>query len=85
MIYNPKRVAIRKEELLALANDAIKARDDFIVGMEITNVVEKSDILVFQGEYFLDENGLPTAQSTAAFNVMKWLTQTYSELYILEK
>jgi hypothetical protein len=85
MIYNPKRVAIRKEELLALANDAIKERDDFIVGMEITNVVEKSDILVFQGEYFLDENGLPTAQSTTAFNVMKWLTQTYSELYILEK
>lgn len=84
MIHHPNRVRIAKTELLKLANEAIKDHDNYLEGMNVTNVVTKSDILVFQGEYFLDENGLPTPASTAAFNVLKWLTQFYSELYILE-
>ncbi|MGD1317695.1 DUF2498 family protein, partial [Enterococcus faecium] len=38
---------------------------------------------VFKGEFFLDEQGLPTAKSTAAFNMFKHLAHVLSEKYHL--
>ena len=52
--------------------------------MAVTDVNEKSGVLVFKGEYFLDDQGLPTAKTTAVFNVYKGLAQALSPQYTLE-
>lgn len=75
---------INKTSLLELANRIMKEHDDYLAGMQVTDVNEKSGILVFKGEYFLDEQGLPTARTTAVFNVYKGLAQALSPQYTLE-
>ncbi len=40
-------------------------------GIEATGVTQRNGVLVFTGDYFLDEQGLPTAKSTAVFNMFK--------------
>jgi len=75
---------INKASLLELANRIMKEHDDYLAGMQVTDVNEKSDVLVFKGEYFLDEQGLPTARTTAVFNVYKGLAQALSPQYTLE-
>jgi hypothetical protein len=75
---------INKASLLELANRIMKEHDDYLAGMQVTDVNEKSGILVFKGEYFLDEQGLPTARTTAVFNVYKGLAQALSPQYTLE-
>ena len=75
---------ISKASLLELANQIIKEHDDYLAGMLATDVVEKSGVLVFKGEYFLDEQGLPTNKTTAVFNVFKGLAHALSPQYTLE-
>jgi hypothetical protein len=75
---------INKASLLELANRVMKEHDDYLAGMQVTDVNEKSGVLVFKGEYFLDEQGLPTARTTAVFNVYKGLAQALSPQYTLE-
>ena len=75
---------INKASLLELANRIMKEHDDYLAGMQVTDVNEKSGVLVFKGEYFLDEQGLPTARTTAVFNVYKGLPQALSPQYPLE-
>jgi hypothetical protein len=75
---------ITKIALLELANHIMKEHDDFLADMAVTDVSEKSGVLVFKGEYFLDEQGLPTAKTTAVFNVYKGLAQALSPQYTLE-
>jgi hypothetical protein len=75
---------INKASLLELANRIMKEHDDYLAGMQVTDVNEKSGVLVFKGEYFLDEQGLPTARTTAVFNVYKGLAQALSPQYTLE-
>lgn len=75
---------INKASLLELANHIMKEHDDYLAGMLVTDVNEKSGVLVFKGEYFLDEQGLPTAKTTAVFNVYKGLAQALSPQYTLE-
>ena len=75
---------INKASLLELANPIMKEHDDYLAGMQVTDVNEKSGVLVFKGEYFLDEQGLPTARTTAVFNVYKGLAQALSPQYTLE-
>ena len=75
---------IAKACLLELANQIMKEHDDYLAGMAVTDVDEKSGVLVFKGEYFLDEQGLPTAKTTAVFNVYKGLAQALSPQYTLE-
>ncbi|MDC9596237.1 YciN family protein [Xenorhabdus anantnagensis] len=74
---------IKREQLLKKANEIIKTHDDFIQGMCAEGVEQKGGILVFRGKYFLDENGLPTAKSTAVFNMFKHLAHILSEKYHL--
>ncbi|EPP0953324.1 YciN family protein [Cronobacter dublinensis] len=74
---------IDRDSLLAQANKMIREHEDYIVGMEATDVEQKNDVLVFRGEYFMDEQGLPTAKTTAVFNMFKYLAHQLSEKYHL--
>ena len=49
---------IKREALLAEANQIIKEHEDYMQGMEATEVEQKGDVLVFRGEFFLDEDGI---------------------------
>ncbi|WP_380177998.1 DUF2498 family protein [Kalamiella sp. sgz302252] len=76
--------AIDKASLLQKANELIAAHDDFFPGLQATDVEQKGDVLVFRGDYFLDEQGLPGKKSTTVFNVFKFLATELSPLYHLE-
>ncbi|ELY4512120.1 YciN family protein [Cronobacter dublinensis] len=74
---------IDRDSLLVQANKMIREHEDYIVGMEATDVEQKNGVLVFRGEYFMDEQGLPTAKTTAVFNMFKYLAHKLSEKYHL--
>ncbi|WP_435930111.1 YciN family protein [Dryocola sp. BD613] len=76
---------IDRETLLVEANKIIREHEDFMHGMEATGVEQKNGVLVFRGEYFLDEQGLPTPKSTAVFNMFKHLAHVMSEKYHLQE
>lgn len=80
---NAKTSAVSREEILKKANAMIREHDDYFAGIEASEVEQNGALLVFRGNYFLDENGLPTAKSTAVFNVFKALTVALSEKYHL--
>ncbi|GKX54511.1 hypothetical protein SOASR030_06230 [Leminorella grimontii] len=75
---------ISRQALLKEANQLIRDHEDFIHGMEATDVEQKGSVLVFRGEYFLDKDGLPTAKTTAVFNMFKHLAHVFSNKYHLE-
>ncbi|ALB70471.1 YciN family protein [Cronobacter muytjensii] len=75
---------IDRASLLAQANKMIREHEDYIVGMEATDVEQKNGVLIFRGEYFMDEQGLPTAKTTAVFNMFKYLAHQLSEKYHLQ-
>lgn len=74
---------IDRTSILQEANRLIQEHDDYISGIVAEDVCQKNGVLIFSGEYFLDENGLPTAKSTAVFNMFKYLAHTLSEKYHL--
>lgn len=74
---------IDRQTLLAMANKLIREHEDTLAGIEATGVVQRNDVLVFSGEYFLDEQGLPTGKSTAVFNMFKYLAHELSDKYHL--
>ncbi|ELY7390206.1 YciN family protein [Cronobacter universalis] len=74
---------IDRAALLAQANKMIREHEDYIAGMVATDVEQKNGVLVFRGEYFMDEQGLPTAKTTAVFNMFKYLAHQLSEKYHL--
>lgn len=76
-------VPIDSHSLLIEANKIICEHEDYIHGIEATSVEQKNGVLVFKGEYFLDSQGLPTAKSTAVFNMFKHLAHVLSEKYHL--
>ena len=80
---NVKTSALSRTQLLEKANALILEHDDYFAGMEASDVEQNGQLLLFRGNYFLDENGLPTARSTAVFNVFKKLTVVLSEKYHL--
>ncbi|KHT44819.1 YciN family protein [Vibrio sinaloensis] len=75
---------ISQFELLMIANHIIQEHDDYIEGMRADSVEEKDDVLVFKGNYFLDDNGLPTPNTTAVFNMFKYLAHHLSKEFTLE-
>lgn len=75
---------IDKKTLLKKANALIVEHEDYIAGIIATDVEQKNGVLVFRGEYFLDEQGLPTPKSTAVFNMFKYLAHELSEKYRLQ-
>jgi len=74
---------IDRQSLLELANKLIREHDDTLAGIEATDVTQRNGVLVFSGDYFLDEQGLPTPKSTAVFNMFKYLAHHLSEKYHL--
>ncbi|EIA1555404.1 YciN family protein [Vibrio parahaemolyticus] len=79
------RKFIEEFDLLLIANQIIQEHDDYIDGMRATSVEEKDGVLVFKGEYFLDDKGLPTANTTAVFNMFKYLAHHLSKEFTLFK
>ncbi|KXI23756.1 YciN family protein [Photobacterium sanguinicancri] len=78
------KTSISSNDLLMIANQEIQDHDGFLDGMRATSVEEKDGVLVFKGEYFLDDNGLPTAKTTAVFNMFKYLAHQLSPKFTLE-
>lgn len=74
---------IGREALLQEANNIIQQHDDYLQGMVANDVEQKGSVLVFRGEYFLDQDGLPTIKTTAVFNMFKHLAHVLSEKYHL--
>ncbi|QNK34565.1 YciN family protein [Serratia sp. JUb9] len=74
---------INREALLKEANNIIRQHEDYLHGMVATDVEQKNGVLVFRGEFFLDPDGLPTAKTTAVFNMFKHLAHRLSEKYHL--
>ena len=72
---------IDRQTLLIEANRLIREHEDTLAGIEATGVEQRNGVLVFSGEYFLDEQGLPTPKSTAVFNMFKYLAHEQSEKY----
>lgn len=75
--------AISRQALLEKANTLIREHDDYFAGLEADEVIQQGDVLVFRGPFFLDDEGLPTAKTTAVFNVFKYLALTLSSRYHL--
>ena len=80
----PTTQPIDKQSLLVEANKVIREHEDFMHGMEATDVEQKNGVLVFKGEYFLDEQGLPPGKSTAIFNMFKHLAHVFADKYHLQ-
>ncbi|MEZ8377555.1 YciN family protein [Vibrio splendidus] len=76
---------IAEFDLLLIANQIIQSHDDYIEGMRANSVVEKDDVLIFKGEYFLDSNGMPTENTTAVFNMFKYLAHHLSKEFTLQQ
>ncbi|MFJ2973603.1 YciN family protein [Kluyvera sp. NPDC087067] len=74
---------IDRQTLLVEANKLIREHEDTLAGIEATGVEQRNGVLVFSGEYYLDEQGLPTPKSTAVFNMFKYLAHQLSEKYHL--
>ncbi len=74
---------VDRQTLLLEANKLIRDHEDTMAGIEATGVTQRNGVLVFSGEYYLDEQGLPTPKSTAVFNMFKHLAHVLSEKYHL--
>ena len=74
---------IDRQTFLIEANRLIREHEDTLAGIEATGVEQRNGVLVFSGEYYLDEQGLPTPKSTAVFNMFKYLAHQLSEKYHL--
>lgn len=77
------RAPIVRQTLLEQANRLIQNHDNYLHGMIATDVDQKNGVLVFKGDYFLDDNGLQTLKTTAVFNIFKHLAHELSEKYQL--
>lgn len=56
---NKETQPIDRETLLKEANKIIREHEDTLAGIEATGVTQRNGVLVFTGDYFLDEQGLP--------------------------
>ncbi|MFC3912427.1 DUF2498 family protein [Pseudaeromonas sharmana] len=74
---------ITSAALLELANKMLREHEDYMSGIEAQSVEQKNGILVFKGEFFFDEQGLPSPKSMMVFNLFKHLAQTLSGQYQL--
>ena len=78
-----EKQSIQRQALLSIANQMIRDHEDYQPGIQADEVEQKGGILVFKGEFFLDEQGLPSTKSMVVFNLFKYLAQTLSGQYQL--
>ncbi|USD66258.1 YciN family protein [Vibrio sp. SCSIO 43136] len=76
--------AISEFDLLLIANNVMQEHDDYIDGMRADSVEEKEGVLIFKGNFFLDDKGLPTEKTTAVFNMFKYLAIQLSKEFTLK-
>ncbi|CED71133.1 YciN family protein [Aliivibrio wodanis] len=76
--------SISEADLLLIANQIIQDHENYVDGMRATSVEEKEEILVFKGEYFLSDQGLPTEKTTAVFNMFKYLAHQLSKKFTIK-
>lgn len=76
--------SISETDLLLIANQIIQDHENYVDGMRATSVEEKEEILVFKGEYFLSDQGLPTEKTTAVFNMFKYLAHQLSKKFTVK-
>ncbi|MCH9298557.1 YciN family protein [Pantoea allii] len=74
---------ISSQALLEIANTLLVQHDDYLADIKAYAVSQQGDVLVFRGPYFLDAQGLPTAKTTAVFNLFKHLAVELSPRYHL--
>lgn len=79
-----QKTPISPFDLLLIANQVIQEHDDYLEGIRADSVEEKDGVLVFKGNYFLDDNGLPTEKTTAVFNMFKYLAHHLSKEFTLK-
>ncbi|CZF79600.1 hypothetical protein GCE9029_01554 [Grimontia celer] len=79
-----EKTPISADDLLKIANEMIREHNAYIEGMNTDSVEEKAGVMVFKGEYFLDDNGLPTPKTTAVFNMFKYLAHQLSKQYTIQ-
>lgn len=79
-----EKTPISADDLLKIANEMIREHDAYIEGMNTDSVEEKAGVMVFKGEYFLDDNGLPTPKTTKVFNMFKYLAHQLSKQYTIK-
>ncbi len=79
-----EKTPISADELLTMANQMIRDHEAYLEGMHADSVEEKAGVMVFKGEYFLNEQGLPTPKTTAVFNMFKYLAHQLSKQYTLQ-
>ncbi|ADT86781.1 MULTISPECIES: YciN family protein [Vibrio] len=79
------KTSISEFDLLLIANQLIQEHENYMDGMRADSVEEKDGVLVFKGNYFLDEKGLPTPKTTAVFNMFKYLAHQLSKEFTLQK
>ena len=72
------------EERLKIANDLIKSDYEYMDGMRADSVTQNGEVLVFKGEFFLNNDGIPTAKTNAVFNMFKKITTIMSKQYKLK-
>ncbi|ARU94115.1 DUF2498 family protein [Tatumella citrea] len=71
--------------LITLANQKLQQHKDYFPAMKITSVRQQGPLLIFSGPWFADTQGMPTQQSTLAFNMFKFLTVELSPHYYLKE
>ncbi|MUK42742.1 DUF2498 family protein [Aliivibrio fischeri] len=76
--------SISEADLLLIANQIIQDHENYLEGMRATSVEEKDEVLVFKGEYFLSDQGLPTEKTTAVFNMFKYLAHHLSKEFTVK-
>ncbi|WP_432414027.1 YciN family protein [Pantoea allii] len=74
---------ISSQAILEIANRLLVQHDDYLADIKADAVSQQGDVLVFRGPYFLDAQGLPTAKTTAVFNLFKHLAVELSPRYHL--
>ncbi|OCH10082.1 YciN family protein [Aliivibrio fischeri] len=76
--------SISEADLLLIANQIIQDHENYLEGMRATSVEVKDEVLVFKGEYFLSDQGLPTEKTTAVFNMFKYLAHHLSKEFTVK-
>ncbi|MBL4829737.1 MAG: YciN family protein [Aliivibrio sp.] len=78
---NKKKIS--EFDILMIANQIIQEHENYLEGMRATRVEERDEVLIFKGDYFLSEQGLPTEKTTAVFNMFKYLAHHMSKEFTL--
>lgn len=76
---------IDRETLLIEANKIIREHEDTLAGIVATGVTQRNGVLVFSGDYFLDEQGLPTPKSTLCLICLNtWRTYFLKKYHLID-